>query len=274
MTTPTRNEKIAALGVVDPTTATRADILTALATQAKTAASAADPGVLDLLVRNTEADLRTRHGKDFGLLREDAVERAQAMAREEWLAQGRAALAAADAALPLVRAELEAAIAAQQKLGGEADEPASSRQERLLAQLLDVHAEATAESWMTTQTPEATIKRYRAAADAGSERAFVRVVERRFAAGVLDLTRAADPLAAASEFGAVIRERQAGRVQPADITAREALDKLRADLDRTAAKLKTGTEAVARVLRSAGKSGTTETPFRQRQRALAAEAEA
>lgn len=259
--TPSRNERIAALDV-DPAKATRADLIAALTDRATTASSAGDPGVLNILTRNVEAGLRERHGKDFALLRDDAVERAQAMAADEWRTRGRTAQAAADAALPLVRAELEDAIAAQRRLKSEGEAPSGSRQEQLLARLLDVHAEDAAERWILRRTPEQVLARYAAAADDGTDRAFVRVVEQRHAAKVLDVSASKDPLAVATAYRDAIETRQAARVRPEDLAARDTLDKLAADLGRSAAALaKPGdVRGAARVLAVAGQPGTRERP--------------
>ena len=164
-----------------------------------------------------------------------------------------------------MRAEVEAAIAAQKVLKGEADEPAGSRQEKLLARLLDVHAEADAEAWLANHAPADTLKRYRAAADdSGPERSFVRVVERRHGAGLLNLEKSSDPLALAQTFGAAIRERQGARVRPEDLAALAMLDKLAVDLGRSATALaKPGDDrGAARVLSVAGKIGTQPRPPR------------
>lgn len=258
--TTSRDEKLTALGV-NPERATRAEMIAALADRAGEANL--DPQTLELLVLDTAQKLRAKytHGETL-LLAADALDRATEAEREAWRVRARQAQAAADAALPVVRAELEGAIAAQKQLTGEGDQPAASRQERLLARLLDVHAEADAERWVTSNTAADVLKRYQAAADDGPERSFARVVERRHASGVLALRETSDPLGTAQAFGAAIRTRQDARVRAEDLAALGTLDKLAADLGRSAAALAKPDRGAARVLAVAGKTGSQPRPAR------------
>ncbi len=209
------------------------------------------------MLKDARAKLREKFSmNDQVLLAPDAEERFLAVERDKWRAKGRAEYQAAVTAAAVERVELDARLAAQQVLAGEAALPAASRQERLLAQLLDQTAEAEAESVIDERTPDQVLARYLAAQDEGPERAFVRVLERRYLAQVLDLSAASDALSMATRVRQAIDSRRRARVRPDDAARAARLAALQVDLDKLAVRITPNSErAVARTLGAAGKRG-------------------
>ncbi len=251
------HEAYAALGIADPTKASITDKLTALGTATDEARKLTDPATLDLLVRDETRKLDEKFSiAEQNLLAPDARERFIESAREQWRARGRAAQAAADAALPLLRQEVEANIAAQQHLRGEGEAPTSNRTEALLARMLDGLDGDRAERWIAERPAADVLRRYREATDDGADRLFARAVETQHALGLLRLTGdAADVLATSQAIRDAIRSRREARVRPQDREALAHLDRLRADLDR-AAIIHRVADGPMRVMRSVGKPGT------------------
>ncbi len=257
MTRPTAHETILALGIPDPTKASMTDKLTALGTVADEARKLTDPDTLDLLVRDETRKLDEKFSvNEQNLLAPDARERFIESAREQWRTKGRAAQAAADAALPLLRQEVEANIAQQQLLRGEGEAPSGSRTEALLARMLDQMAADRAEQWIAARPAGDVLRRYRDAVDDGADRLFAKTVESQHALGLLRLTGdPADVLATSQAIGDAIRSRREARVRPQDREALAHLDRLRADLDR-AAIIHRVADGPMRAMRSVGRPGT------------------
>lgn len=259
----THEEAAALLGL--SARATRDELLAAIAAHTKEARSLHDPQMLATVTRDVEARLRERHGEDFALLREDAVEKAKARAESEWRDRGRQAQQAATAALAFVQQDLARVIAARKVLGGEASEPAANRTERLLAQLLDVQTEAAAAQWLSTQPADKALARYSAADDTGADRGYARTFERMQAAGLLDVSAAKNPITAAQAIREAVEARQAARV-PASLTEAVALtEKLAVDLARSSG-------APAQIIAAAGREGTAPPVLHTRARTASDEA--
>jgi hypothetical protein len=257
----THEEAAALLGLSGR--ATRDELLTAIAAHAKEARSLHDPAMLATLTRDVEARLRDKHGEDFALLRQDAVEMATQRAVNEWRTRGKAAQQTGEAALAFVQQDLARVIAARKVLGGEASEPAANRTERLLAQLLDTHAEAAAAQWLSTQPADRALARYHSADD--TDRAYARTFERMQAAGLIDVSAAANPITAARAIREAVEARQAARV-PASLTEAVALaERLAVDLARSSG-------APAQIIAAAGREGTAPPVLHTRARTASDEA--
>lgn len=257
----TDDQTIEALGA--PPSATVYESIAALAAVAEGAAC--DAAALDILEQAAARTLRERFSfGDESLLADDALQRACRAERSRALDVYGAKQSAAEAALPVLRQRLEARIVRSQDLPGEAASGGASRQERLLGQLVDLMGEREADEWIDKRTPAEVWLRYEAAADDGPERPFVRTVELRHAAKLLDFSASKDPLTTARQFSAGIEARRLARVDQRDLDARLALDALedrlrrqRLILEGELAKVRPNAgrvvQAVGRVLATAGR---------------------